>query len=105
VQWPFSRRAPIGCRVLTGHYQDGEARQADQSRSQRSRDPHGDPDTGEPADAIPAAPAHRKPVTHRTAATARRGAGLGAQAKPAHTALDATVAGVRELHPDGPPRR
>jgi len=43
----------------------------------------------------PAAPANGKPVTHRTAATARRGAGLGAQTKPAHTALDATAAGVR----------
>ena len=43
----------------------------------------------------PAAPANGKPVTHHTAATARRGAGLGAQTKPAPTALDATAAGVR----------
>jgi len=43
----------------------------------------------------PAAPANRKPVTHRAAATAGRGAGLGAQAKPAHAALDAMADGVR----------
>src|SRR5215475_5901845 len=53
----------------------------------------------------PAAPANRKPVTHRTAATVRREAGLGAQTKPAHTALDATAAGARELDSDEPPRR
>lgn len=43
----------------------------------------------------PAAPANRKPDAHRAAVAAGTWAGLGAQGRPAHVALDATAAGMR----------
>jgi hypothetical protein len=43
----------------------------------------------------PAASANRKPDAYRAAATAGRGQPLGAQARPAHVALDATAADMK----------
>src|SRR5215472_272208 len=69
-------------------------------------DLHGDPDNRRTG--------RRQPRPHRLTASRSltvlqqlhdAGAGLGAQTKPAHTALAATAAGARELHSDEPPRR
>src|SRR5215475_282314 len=64
------------------------------------------PTTGEPAGASPRP--HRLTASRSLTALQQlhdAGAGLGAQTKPAHTALAATAAGARELHSDEPPRR
>jgi len=85
-------------RVLAGHVPRRQSRRNRQSRGQRSlRHPDltGGPDNLRTGRRHPRPHRNGKPVTHRTAATAGRGAGVGAQTKPAHAALDATAAGVR----------
>jgi hypothetical protein len=58
-------------------------------------DLHGDPGNCQPAGTIPGAPANRKPDAHWAAAAAVCAAGRGAQANPAHAALDATAARLK----------
>jgi len=111
VQRPFQRRAPIGCHgVPTGAC--ANTAEPTKAHSQGVKDHratpnlHGDPDNRRTG--------RRQPRPHRLTASRSltalqqlhdAGAGLGAQTKPAHTALAATAAGARELHSDEPPRR
>jgi hypothetical protein len=56
---------------------------------------HSAPDSCEPADTIPGAPAHRKPDTHRAASAVRRGqVGTLTPGLP-HTTSDAMAASMR----------
>ena len=69
-----------------GICQHGRGGETGQSRGQRSLSPlelHSAPDSCEPADTIPGAPAHRKPDTHRAASAVRRGQVMDAHARPA----------------------
>jgi len=100
VKRPFQRRAPIVRHsVLPGHLPRRQSRASRPVKGSKITEPPrtctAAPATANGPAPAPAAPAHRKPDTHRTAATARHGAGPGAHTKPAHTAFDATAAGVR----------
>ena len=99
MQWPSPRRAPIGCHsVLTG---DVSTRHSPRSppvkRSKITEPPQSArrPHNGEPAGAIPGRPGEPQPGRSPHCSNCKTSAGLGAQTKPVHAALDATAAGVR----------
>ena len=71
MQWPFQRRAPIGCPLLLpGHLSITQSRR-NGVKGQRSLSHPGAaqrPDSCEPAGTVPGALAHRKPDAHRAPA-------------------------------------